>query len=332
MTKKIILTGDRPTGRMHLGHYVGSLCNRIKMQDDYKQYIIIADLQALTDNFENPEKINNSICEVVKDYISVGIDPMKSTIFVQSQIPELTELTFYYMNLVTVARLERNPTVKSELQQKAFGESIPAGFFCYPVSQAADITAFNADIVPVGADQLPMIEQTNEIVRKFNRLYNTDCLKEVEAVVGSTGRLIGIDGAEKAGKSLGNAIFLSDDKDTVKKKVFSMFTDPNHLKVSDPGRVEGNVVFAYLDAFCKDVEKVKELKDHYQRGGLGDTTIKSFLLQVLEEVMLPWREKRAVVSDELALDIISNGSREARKVARETLENVRRAIGIKNYT
>lgn len=247
--KKIILTGDRPTGKLHLGHYVGSLVNRVKLQDEYEQYVMIADIQALTDNFENPGKIVDNLYEVALDYLSIGIEPGKSTIFIQSHIPELAELTVYYLNLVTLGRLERNPTVKSEIQQKGYDSSIPAGFLCYPVSQAADITAFKAEAVPVGEDQVPMIEQTNEIVRRFNRIYNTDCLKEAKPILSKTSRLVGIDGQSKASKSLGNAIFLSDTPEEIKRKVFLMFTDPAHLKISDPGKVEGNVVFEYLSAF-----------------------------------------------------------------------------------
>ena len=283
--KKIILTGDRPTGKLHLGHYVGSLANRIKLQDEYEQYIMIADIQALTDNFENPSKIVDNLYEVALDYLSVGIEPQKSTLFIQSHIPELAELTVYYLNLVTLGRLERNPTVKTEIQQKGYDSSIPAGFFCYPVSQAADITAFKAEAVPVGDDQVPMIEQTNEIVRRFNRIYNTDCLKEAKPILSKIPRLVGIDGQSKASKSLGNAIFISDTPEEIKRKVFLMFTDPTHLKISDPGKVEGNVVFDYLDAFHSDPQEVATLKAHYRKGGLGDSTIKNLLNTCLQTML-----------------------------------------------
>jgi tryptophanyl-tRNA synthetase len=329
--KKIVLTGDRPTGPLHLGHYVGSLLNRVEMQEIHKQYVMIADIQALTDNFEDPMKVRRNIFEVVKDYISVGIDPSKTTIFLQSQIQEIAELTIFFMNLVTLGRLERNPTVKTEMKQKGFGDSIPVGFLCYPVSQAADITVVKAEIVPVGEDQLPMIEQTNEIVRKFNRLYNTDCLKEAEATLGKAKRLVGIDGAEKAGKSLGNAIFLSDSVEQVKNKVFSMYTDPNHLKISDPGNVEGNVVFTYLDIFHSDKEEVKALKAHYRKGGLGDVTIKQILQKSLEELLAPIREKRASVKDDDIYEIIKDGIMETRKVAANTTAEVKDAMSIMKF-
>ena len=267
MNKKTILTGDRPTGKLHLGHFVGSLEARVRLQHEYNQFVMIADTQALTDNFENPAKVVENVYEVAMDYISVGIDPNLTTIFIQSQVPELTELTSYYMNLVTIGRLERNPTVKTEIGQKGYSDSIPAGFFCYPVSQAADITAFKAELVPVGDDQVPMIEQTNEIVRRFNRIYNTECLVECKAFLSKTSRLVGIDGKAKASKSLGNTIILSDSPDEIKKKVMMMYTDSNHLKVSDPGQVEGNVVFAYLDAFATDKDEIDDLKAHYAKGG-----------------------------------------------------------------
>ena len=326
--KKVVLTGDRPTGPLHLGHYVGSLVNRVRMQEIYNQYIMIADIQALTDNFENPIKVRNNIFEVVKDYLSVGIDPEKTTIFLQSQIKEIAELTVFYMNLVTLGRLERNPTVKTEMKQKGFGDSIPVGFLCYPVSQAADITIVKAELVPVGEDQLPMIEQTNEIVRKFNRLYNTNCLKETQAVLGQTKRLVGIDGAEKAGKSLGNAIFLSDSSIDVKNKVFSMYTDPNHLKVSDPGNIYGNVVFAYLDIFHEDKEEVESLKAQYQKGGLGDTAIKQILYNSLEELLSPLRDKRFALQDNKIYEIIMHGVAETRKTASDTISEVYDAMSI----
>ncbi|STX50377.1 tryptophanyl-tRNA synthetase [Legionella busanensis] len=329
--KKIILTGDRPTGKLHLGHYVGSLANRIKLQDEYNQFVMIADTQALTDNFETPEKIIDNVYEVALDYLAVGIEPTKSTIFIQSQIPELAELTTYYLNLVTLGRLERNPTVKAEIQQKNYDLSIPAGFFCYPVSQAADITAFKAETVPVGDDQVPMIEQTNEIVRKFNRIYNTDCLKEAKAILSKTPRLVGIDGQSKASKSLGNAIFLADNAEEVKRKVYMMFTDPNHLRVSDPGQVEGNVVFAYLDAFHPDKEEVNALKAHYKKGGLGDSVIKKLLTQTLENLLEPIRERRASLKRNEVLDILITGTLAAREVAKTTLTEVRDAIGLRYF-
>ena len=329
--KKIILTGDRPTGKLHLGHYVGSLANRIKLQAEYDQYIMIADIQALTDNFENPGKIVDNLYEVALDYLSVGIDPQKSTIFIQSHIPELAELTVYYLNLVTLGRLERNPTVKTEIQQKGYDSSIPAGFFCYPVSQAADITAFKAEAVPVGEDQVPMIEQTNEIVRRFNRIYNTDCLKETKPILSKTSRLVGIDGQSKASKSLGNAIFLSDTPEEIKRKVFLMFTDPTHLKISDPGKVEGNVVFDYLDAFHSDSQEVTDLKDHYRKGGLGDSTIKNILNTTLQTMLEPIREKRTSFKRGEVMDIIISGTTAAKKVAEQTLEEVRSAIGLRYF-
>ena len=328
--KKIILTGDRPSGRLHLGHYIGSLQNRIKLQEIYDQYVMIADIQALTDNFEHPEKIRESVYEVAKDYLAIGIDNEKTTIFIQSQIPEIAELTVYYLNLVTLARLERNPTVKSEIQQKGYESSIPAGFFCYPVSQAADITIVQAELVPVGDDQLPMIEQTNEIVRKFNRIYQTQCLKECNPYLSETTRLVGIDGISKASKSLGNAIFLSDSTIEIKQKVFQMFTDPDHLRISDPGRIEGNVVFAYLDAFHPDKDEVASLKVHYQRGGLGDTTIKNILNDTLQALLNPIREKRETLKKTDVVEILMKGTAKTKKTAALTMEQVRAAIGL-NY-
>jgi tryptophanyl-tRNA synthetase len=326
--QQVILTGDRPTGKLHLGHYTGSLSNRVNLQNSHNQYIMIADVQALTDNFENPTKVSENIYEVMADYISVGIDPEISTIFIQSGIPELYELTMYYLNLVTLGRLQRNPTVKAEIQQKGYSDSIPVGFLCYPVSQAADITAFGADLVPVGDDQLPMIEQTNEIVRKFNSIYNTNCLKEVKPLIGNVGRLVGIDGKAKASKSLNNTIFLSDSSDEIKKKVFMMYTDPNHLKVSDPGSVEGNVVFDYLDAFHQNREELDELKAHYKRGGLGDITIKNILNQTLQNLLEPIREKRNQLKKDDLMDLLFAGTKIAKKVAAEKLSEVRTAIGI----
>jgi tryptophanyl-tRNA synthetase len=333
--KKIALTGDRPTGKLHLGHYVGSLMNRIKLQDVYQQYIMVADLQALTDNFENPEKINQNILEVVKDYLSVGLSENKNIIFLQSQITELTELTFYYMNLVNLGRLERNPTVKAEIQQKGYNDELPVGFLCYPVSQAADISLFKAEVVPVGNDQLPILEVANDIIRKFNRIYKTNCLVECEAYLNEdlkSQRLVGIDGNAKASKSLGNAIFLSDEKEDVRKKVFSMYTDPDHIKISDPGKVEGNVVFAYLDAFHDDKDELESLKVHYQRGGLGDTTIKEILNNTLQSLLEPIREKRNSLSDEFVRGVLINGTEKAKESAKKTMFEVRSAMGISFFS
>ncbi len=336
MAKEILLTGDRPTGKLHIGHYIGSLKNRVKLQNSgkYDPYIMIADTQALTDNARNPEKIRNSLIQVALDYLAVGIDPNKSTIYVQSQIPALFELTSYYMDLVPVARLERNPTVKTEIKQKDFKDSIPVGFLNYPVSQAADITAFKATIVPVGDDQEPMLEQTREIVRTFNRVYNTDILVEPKGYFPpkGSGRLPGLDGNAKMSKSLGNCIYLSDDAKTVQKKVMSMYTDPNHIHVEDPGKVEGNTVFTYLDVFDPDKDKVAELKAEYQKGGLGDVKIKRYLNKVLEAELAPIRERREkYAQDEDAIyEMLLEGSKKANTVANETLEQVRDAIGL-NY-
>lgn len=336
MAKHTILTGDRPTGKLHIGHYIGSLKNRVKLQNsgDYDTNIMIADMQALTDNARNPEKIRNSLVEVALDYLAVGLDPNKSTIFVQSQIPALNELTMYYLDLVSVARLERNPTVKAEITQKEFGQSIPSGFLIYPVSQAADITAFKADTVPVGDDQEPMIEQTREIVRSFNHTYDVDVLVEPEGVFPpkGQGRLPGLDGNAKMSKSLNNAIYLSDSADEIQKKVMSMYTDPKHIRVEDPGQIEGNTVFTYLDVFAQDTEKVAELKAQYQAGGLGDVKVKRYLNEVLQAEFEPIRTRR----EELAKDIpaiyemLKAGSEKANIVANQTLDEVRKAIGV-NY-
>ena len=318
MTKEILLTGDRPTGKLHIGHYIGSLKNRVKLQNEgkYEPYIMIADTQALTDNARDPEKIKNSLIQVALDYLAVGLDPEKSTIYVQSQIPALFELTAYYMDLVTVARLERNPTVKTEIKQKNFKDSIPVGFLNYPVSQAADITAFKATVVPVGDDQEPMLEQTREIVRTFNRVYNTDILVEPKGYFPpkGQGRLPGLDGNAKMSKSLGNAIYLSDDAKTVQKKVMSMYTDPNHIHVEDPGQVEGNTVFTYLDVFAPDKDKVAELKEQYQKGGLGDVKIKRYLNKVLEEELGPIRERREKFAQnpDAVYEMLLEGSKKAR--------------------
>lgn len=328
MNRKIALTGDRPTGRLHLGHYVGSLKNRVILQEKFEQYVMIADVQALTDYFDRPKRITESIKEVLADYLAVGIDPNLTTIFIQSQIPALSELTMYYMNLVSIARVERNPTVKSELALRGFGESIPTGFICYPISQAADITAFKAEIIPVGEDQIPMIEQCNEIVRKFNRLYNTDCLKEVEAYLSKSGRLVGVDGKAKASKSLNNAIFLSDEPEIIKEKVYSMYTDPDHIRVSDPGKVEGNVVFAYLDAFYDNPEEISALKAEYSKGGLGDMKLKALLNDTLQTMLKPIRERRKELSEKYLMEICHAGSDKANAVAQKTLLEVKDAIGI----
>lgn len=326
--KKVALTGDRPTGRLHLGHYAGSLVNRVRLQDEYKQYVMVADIQALTDNFANPHKIRENVVEVVKDYLSVGIDPYKSTIFLQSYVSEITELTVYLMNMVNLGRLERNPTVKAEIQQKGFGDSIPVGFLCYPISQAADITAFKAEVVPGGEDQIPLIEQTNEIVRHFQRIYDSDCLKETQIILSNTPRLVGIDGKAKASKSLNNAIFLSDSPEEIKRKVFMMYTDPGHLRVSDPGKVEGNVVFTYLDVFHGGKEELDELKKHYMRGGLGDVTIKNLLNDILQQLLSPIRDIRDSLMDDKVRDIVHCGSRAAKETAAQTLAEVRDAMGL----
>ena len=343
---KIILTGDRPTGRLHVGHYVGSLAERVKLQNSglYDEiYIMIADAQALTDNAEHPEKVRQNILQVALDYLACGLDPEKSNIFIQSMVPELTELNFYYMNLVTVARVQRNPTVKSEIKQRNFEASIPVGFFCYPISQAADITAFRATHVPVGEDQLPMLEQCKEIVHKFNTVYG-ETLTEPEIVLSSNKaclRLPGIDGKAKMSKSLGNCIYLSDEEDVVKKKIMSMFTDPNHLRVQDPGRVEGNPVFIYLDAFSRpehfeeflpEYQNLDELKAHYQRGGLGDVKVKKFLNNVMQAELGPIRERRKMWEQRTAdvFDILKAGTEVAREKAAATLHDVRSSMRI-NY-
>ena len=344
--EKIILTGDRPTGRLHVGHYVGSLRRRVELQNsgEYsKIFIMIADAQALTDNIENPEKVRQNIIEVALDYLSCGLDPAKSNILIQSQIPELCELTFYYMDLVTVARLQRNPTVKSEIQMRNFEASIPVGFFTYPISQAADITAFKATTVPVGEDQLPMIEQTREIVRKFNSVYD-EVLVEPSALISTNQaclRLPGIDGKAKMSKSLGNCIYLSDSEADVKKKIMSMYTDPEHFLVSDPGHLEGNTVFTYLDAFCKpehferylpDYANLDELKAHYTRGGLGDVKVKKFLNNIIQEELEPIRKRRKEYENDIpeVYNILRKGTEAAREVAAQTLSEVKSAMKI-NY-
>ena len=343
---KVILTGDRPTGRLHVGHYVGSLKRRVKLQNsgEYdKVFIMIADAQALTDNADNPEKVRQNVIEVALDYMACGLDPAKSTLFIQSQIAELCELSFYYMNLVTVSRLQRNPTVKSEIQMRNFETSIPVGFFTYPISQAADITAFKATTVPVGEDQSPMIEQTREIVHKFNSVYGETLvepkilLPDNEACL----RLPGIDGKAKMSKSLGNCIYLAEDPKDIKKKVMSMFTDPNHIRIEDPGSLEGNTVFTYLDAFCNDqhfeeylpdYKNLDELKEHYQRGGLGDVKVKKFLNNVLQEELEPIRKRREELQKDIpyVYEVLKKGSEVARETAAQTLHEVRDAMKI-NY-
>ena len=341
---KIILTGDRPTGRLHLGHFVGSLRRRVELQNSGlfdKIFIMIADAQALTDNADNPEKIRQNIIEVALDYLACGIDPSKSTIFIQSQVAELCELAFYYMNLVTVSRLQRNPTVKTEIQMRNFETSIPVGFFTYPISQASDITAFRATTVPAGEDQQPMIEQAREIVRRFNGIYG-DTLVEPEILLPDNAacmRLPGTDGKAKMSKSLGNCIYLSDTSEEVRKRVMSMYTDPDHIRVEDPGKVEGNTVFTYLDAFCRpehfaqywpDYSNLDELKAHYMRGGLGDVKVKKFLYAILEELLTPIRERRKEWEKDIpaVFDILKRGSEAAREVAASTLADVRRAMRI----
>ena len=339
----IILTGDRPTGKLHLGHYIGSLKNRVVLQNEGNyddMYLMIADSQALTDNFDNPKKVRDNIINVALDYLSVGIDPKKVNIFIQSQVPALTELSFYYMNLVTVSRLQRNPTVKNEIKEKSFEKSIPVGFFCYPISQAADITAFKANIIPVGNDQLPMLEQTNEIVSSFNRIYG-ETLVPCKAILNENKiaqRLPGLDGNAKMSKSLNNGIYLSDSSDVIYKKVMSMYTDPNHIKVEDPGKVEGNMVFTYLDVFSSNEQISKyseyktldEMKKAYEKGGLGDVKIKKVLYNILEEILFPIREKRKYYEEHLdeVYSILKEGTNKANEKANKTLKEVKKAIMI----
>ncbi|MGT2770659.1 tryptophan--tRNA ligase [Streptococcus intermedius] len=339
MSKPIILTGDRPTGKLHIGHYVGSLRNRVLLQDkgEYELFVFLADQQALTDHAKDPKTIVESIGNVALDYLAVGLDPKKTTIFIQSQIPELSELSMYYMNLVSLARLERNPTVKSEIAQKAFGESIPTGFLVYPIAQAADITAFKANYVPVGNDQKPMIEQTREIVRSFNHTYGCDVLVEPKGLYPqneAAGRLPGLDGNAKMSKSLNNGIYLSDDMDTLQKKVMSMYTDPDHIKIEDPGKIDGNMVFHYLDVFGRpeDMREITIMKEHYQQGGLGDVKTKRYLLEILERELGPIRERRVEFSKDMGevYTMLQKGSDRARQVASQTLFEVKSAMGI-NY-
>ena len=342
MERKTILTGDRPTGKLHLGHYAGSLRNRVELQNSgkYDMYVFIADMQALTDNAKNPQKIRDNIIEVALDYLSVGLDPEKTCIFVQSQIPALSELTMYYMNLVSLARLKRNPTIKSEIKERGFGETIPVGFLTYPISQAADITAFDADLVPVGEDQAPILEQDIEIVRTFNSIYGKT-LKEPKQLTPENvcKRLPGIDGKNKMSKSLGNCIYLSDSEEELREKVRSMYTDPDHIKVSDPGKVEGNVVFTYLDAFadsesfkkyCNDYESLDELKKAYQKGGVGDMYIKKILFNILNEFLTPIRTRRLEYQKDMdnVMEILKKGTEEARSVAKENLIKFKKALRI----
>ena len=346
--KQIILTGDRPTGNLHVGHYVGSLAERVKLQNSRKYdeiYIMIADAQALTDNAEHPERVRQNIMKVALDYLAVGIDPEKSNIFIQSMVPQLTELTFYYMNLVTVSRVQRNPTVKAEIQMRNFEASIPVGFFCYPISQAADITAFNATAVPVGEDQEPMLEQCREIVHKFNTVYG-ETLTMPQIVLPSNNacmRLPGTDGKAKMSKSLGNCIYLADPEEVVREKIMSMYTDPDHIRVQDPGKLEGNSVFTYLDAFCQpehfaeflpDYQNLDELKAHYQRGGLGDVKVKKFLNNVMQSLLSPMRERRAQWEGRLpeVYEILKKGSEIAAETAQGTLDRVRHAMKIDDFT
>ncbi|MEQ1246519.1 tryptophan--tRNA ligase [Acinetobacter soli] len=328
--RPIILTGDRPTGQLHLGHFVGSLRSRVCLQDSHHQHILLADAQALTDNADNPDKVRRNILEVALDYLAVGIDPTKTTICVQSCLPALNELTMLYLNFVTVARLERNPTIKSEIQMRGFERDIPAGFLCYPVAQAADITAFKATVVPVGEDQIPMIEQTNELVRRVNRQIGQDLLPECKALLSNTGRLPGFDGKAKMSKSLGNTIVLNASDKDIKKAVNAMYTDPNHLRIEDPGQVEGNIVFAYLDAFDPDKEEVEALKAHYRRGGLGDGTVKKRLEGILKELISPIRERREALAKDpdYIMDILREGTIKCQNITQATLDEVKDGLGL----
>ena len=336
MSKKVILTGDRPTGKLHIGHYVGSLKNRVELQNsgEFETFIMIADAQALTDNAKNPEKVRENVLEVALDYLAAGIDPSKTTIFIQSQIPQLPELAMFYANLVSISRLERNPTVKTEIKQKNFGEGVPSGFVFYPISQAADITAFKATHVPAGEDQLPMIELTREISRSFNQTYGVDLLVEPEIILSKEGierRLPGINGMNaKMSKSLNNGIYLADSFEEMRAKVMKMYTDPDHIRVEDPGKIEGNVVFAYLDVFAEDKEKVAEMKAHYQKGGLGDVAVKKYLVEEMDKVLKPIRERREELAKnpEAIYEILRKGSEKAEKVAAQTLKELKQAIKI----
>ncbi|MDO7507739.1 tryptophan--tRNA ligase [Acinetobacter baumannii] len=328
--RPIILTGDRPTGQLHLGHFVGSLRSRVGLQDSHHQHLLLADAQALTDNADNPDKVRRNILEVALDYLAVGIDPTKTTICVQSCLPALNELTMLYLNFVTVARLERNPTIKSEIQMRGFERDIPAGFLCYPVAQAADITAFKATVVPVGEDQIPMIEQTNEIVRRVNRQIGQDLLPECKALLSNMARLPGFDGKAKMSKSLGNTIVLNASDKDIKKAVNAMYTDPNHLRIEDPGQVEGNIVFTYLDAFDPNKEEVEELKAHYRRGGLGDGTVKKRLEGVLKELITPIREHREELAKDpdYIMDVLRQGTDKCRIITQQTLDEVKDGLGL----
>ncbi len=329
---KVVLTGDRPTGKMHLGHYAGSLANRVKLQNEHKQYVMVADIQALTHNASDPSKVRSNVVEIVLDNLAVGIDPAKTTIFVQSSVPEIAELTIYFLNLVSLARAERNPTIKEELKEKGYGSNVPLGFLIHPINQAADILAFKTDLVPVGADQLPMIEQANEIAHKFNALYG-NTFSEVTPILSASPRLSGTDGKSKMSKSLGNAIFLSDSKDEVERKVMSMYTDPGHIHASDPGKIEGNTVFEFLSFFDPDQTKLSEIKEAYQKGGVGDIEIKKRLSLVLDSFLTPIREKREYLANNLdkVLGILKEGEIEARKVASETVREVKKAMQL-NYS
>lgn len=331
--KKIILTGDRPTGKLHLGHYIGSLKNRVELQNKYEQYILVADVQALTDNAENPEKVRDNVIELLLDYLSVGIDPSKTTICIQSMIPAIAELTVFYLNLVTLSRIERNPTVKQELKLRKFEGGIPCGFLTYPVSQAADITAFGANLVPAGEDQSPMIEQTREIVRKFNSIYD-EILVEPEIMLSKTPRLVGTDGKNKMSKSLGNTIFLSDSADEIEKKVMRMFTDPNHLNINDPGDTKNNPVFIYLDAFGEDKEKINSMKAHYEKGGLGDVVVKRYLNEVLQNLLAPIRAKREKLKENIddVYRVAFEGTEKAKLLTEATLKKVKKAMKIDYYS
>ncbi|WP_130802192.1 tryptophan--tRNA ligase [Acinetobacter ihumii] len=328
--RPIILTGDRPTGQLHLGHFVGSLRSRVGLQDSHHQHLLLADAQALTDNADNPDKVRRNILEVALDYLAVGIDPAKTTICVQSCLPALNELTMLYLNFVTVARLERNPTIKSEIQMRGFERDIPAGFLCYPVAQAADITAFKATVVPVGEDQIPMIEQTNEIVRRINRQIGQDLLPECKALLSNMARLPGFDGKAKMSKSLGNTIVLNATDKDIKKAVNAMYTDPNHLRIEDPGQVEGNIVFTYLDAFDPNSEEVEELKAHYRRGGLGDGTVKKRLEGVLKDLISPIRERREELAKDpdYIMDVLRDGTEKCRIITQHTLDEVKDGLGL----
>lgn len=332
ITEKIILTGDRPTGKLHLGHYVGSIQNRVRLQNEYSQcFYMIADIQGLTDNSDNPEKVRKNVLEVAIDNLAAGLDPSKTTFFIQSQIPEIAELTVLFLNLVTLSRLKRNPTVKDEMKQKGYDESVPVGFLAYPVSQAADILFCKSNTIPVGSDQLPVIEQTNEIVKKFNKVYG-HTFETVDAVLSETPRLIGIDGNNKASKSLGNAIFFDNSYEEIEKKVMSMYTDPSHIRIDDPGKIKDNVVFTYLDIFDQDKDDLEKIKYHYQKGGVGDLVIKKRLIRILEDLIKPIRDRRRELANnpEFVLKILEEGTKRARQIAQETMREVKKAIQI-NY-